>query len=349
MAIQFQKATKKRSKLRLAFDGPAGSGKTMSALLVAKGLARGGKIAVIDTERGSASLYSDEVQFDVVELDTFSPDTYVEAIKTAEDLGYAVIIIDSLSHAWEGKGGALDVKDKASRRPGLNDWTAWREVTPMHNRLVDAMLQSKAHVIATMRSKMEYVQEKDERGKTTIRKVGMAPIQRPGLEFEFSVVGDLDYNHVLTISKTRCRALDGAQIPMPGERLAKTLLDWLEQGEDSSPAPAPASPTVAASAAGSASGETKNGAASPRAEEAIKDAVAQETAVSPVVVTAGNPASPDYAKKIADAANEKELQAVALEIKKAKPPISGSERDRLLALYDARLTSLRTMAPERAA
>src|SRR3954467_11110931 len=121
MAIQFQKATKKRSKLRLAFDGPAGSGKTMSALLVAQGLARGGKIAVIDTERGSASLYSDEVQFDVVDWDTFSPDTYVEAIKTAGDLGYAVIIIDSLSWAWEGKGGALYVEAVAARRSGLND------------------------------------------------------------------------------------------------------------------------------------------------------------------------------------------------------------------------------------
>jgi nucleoside-triphosphatase THEP1 len=339
MAIQFQKATKKRSKLRLAFDGPAGSGKTMSALLVAKGLARGGKIAVIDTERGSASLYSDEVQFDVVELDTFSPDAYVEAIKTAEDLGYAVIIIDSLSHAWEGKDGALDKKEREARRPGVNDWTAWRMITPMHNRLVDAMLQSKAHVIATMRTKMEYVQEKDEKGKVVIRKVGM--------EYEFSVVGDLDYNHVLTISKTRCKALDGAQIPMPGERLAKTLLDWLEQGEDSSPAPAASAPTPPP--AGSASGETKNGAASPRAEEAIKDAVAQETAVSPVVVTAGNPASPDYAKKISDATNEKELQAVALEIKKTKPPIAGPEREKLLALYDNRLAALRTVAPERAA
>jgi hypothetical protein len=335
MAIQFQKATKKRSKLRLAFDGPAGSGKTMSALLVAKGLARGGKIAVIDTERGSASLYSDEVQFDVVELDSFSPDIYVEAIRTAEDLGYAVIIVDSLSHAWEGKGGALDVKDKASRRPGLNDWTAWREVTPMHNRLVDAMLQSKAHIIATMRTKMEHVQEKDEKGKTVIRKVGMAPIQRPGLEYEFSVVGDLDYNHVLTISKTRCKALDGAQIPMPGERLAKTLLEWLESGE---PESAPAANEEKAS----------NGAASPRAEEGLASAESGAHRIDPP--TAGDkPASPDYAKKIADAANEKELQAVALEIKKAKPPISGPERDKLLSLYDIRMAALRTVARERAA
>jgi hypothetical protein len=332
MAIQFQKATKKRSKLRLAFDGPAGSGKTMSALLVAKGLARGGKIAVIDTERGSASLYSDEVAFDVVELDSFSPDTYVEAIKSAEDLGYEVIIVDSLSHAWEGKGGALDVKDKASRRPGLNDWTAWREVTPMHNRLVDAMLQSKAHIIATMRTKMEHVQEKDEKGKTVIRKVGMAPIQRPGLEYEFSVVGDLDYNHVLTISKTRCKTLDGLQIAMPGERLAKTLLEWLEQGEE---------------VQGAAAAHAAQGAESSQVPT-VSGASGGATDGAQALAPAGtNPASPDFAAKLAEATSEKELQSVALEIKRAK--ISGEPRDRLLALYDARLAALREPSKEKAA
>lgn len=234
MQNTFVKATKKRSKARIALDGPSGSGKTYSALIAATVLADGGKIAVVDTEHGSASLYSDDFTFDVMELSEYNPANYIGAIELAENLGYAVVVLDSLSHAWEGEGGALDLVDQATKRSRSgNSYTAWRDVTPLHRKLVDAMLQTKMHVVATMRTKMDYVQEKDEKtGKTNIRKVGMAPIQRQGMEYEFTVVGDLDVDHNLAISKTRCRLLDGKVEYKPGAKFWKVFYEWLNSGED---------------------------------------------------------------------------------------------------------------------
>lgn len=222
----FRKATKTAAKLRLALIGPSGSGKTYTALSVAQHL--GGGVAVIDTERGSASKYADVFEFDTMGLETFSPEVYVKAIQEAGKLGYGTLVIDSLSHAWVGRGGALEIHDNAvARQRTQNSYTAWREVTPLHNAMVDAILQCPCHVIATMRAKTEYVQEKDDRGKTTVRKVGMAPVQRDGLEYEFDVVGDLDWEHNFIVSKTRCPALSGAVMKKPGEELARTLSAWL--------------------------------------------------------------------------------------------------------------------------
>lgn len=228
----FKKATRKQSKLRLALIGPSGSGKTMSALLIASAL--GKRVAVIDSERGSASLYAGEAgEFDVLELEDFSPQRYVDAIKAAEREGYDVIVVDSLSHAWMGKGGALEMVDQAAKRStSKNSFDAWRSVTPAHNALVDAMVQSKAHIIATVRSKTEYVLEENERGKKVPRKVGMAPIQRDGLEYEFTLVGEMDQEHNLVVSKTRCHLVDGAVINKPGAQLAETLKVWLDGGEE---------------------------------------------------------------------------------------------------------------------
>ncbi|NMP22632.1 ATP-binding protein [Sulfobacillus harzensis] len=230
MAFQFHKATKKQSFLRMALIGPSGSGKTYSSLRIAQGL--GQKIAVIDSERGSASKYADEFDFDVLELETFAPRDYIQAIDAAARAGYDVLIIDSLSHAWIGKGGVLEMHDAAAaQEKSGNSYTAWRTVTPEHNRLVDAMLQAPLHVIATMRSKMEYVQEKNDQGKTVIRKVGLQPIQRDGLDFEFDVVGDMDSSNTLIVTKTRCRALSQAVIREPGEaNVAQTLKAWLTDG-----------------------------------------------------------------------------------------------------------------------
>lgn len=228
----FQKAVRTQAKLRLALDGPSGSGKTYTALIAAKALANGGKVAVIDTERGSASLYSDLFEFDVAELHSFSPAEYIKLIEEAEEAGYSVIVIDSLSHAWEGEGGALDmVEDARKRQRTDNSFTAWKDVTPLHRRLVDAMLQSKAHIIATMRSKMDYVQEKDSNGKTVIRKVGLAPIQRQGMEYEFTIVGDIDLDHNLVISKSRMAGLADKVEHKPGEKFFKQIADWLAMGE----------------------------------------------------------------------------------------------------------------------
>ena len=229
----FQKATKKQARARVALIGPSGSGKTYSALAVATAL--GGKVAVIDTEHGSASKYAgDPFDFDVLELASYSPEVYVEALAAAEAEGYDVVVIDSLSHAWMGKDGSLEQKDRASARHGENNWTAWREVTPEHQALVEAILQCRCHVIATLRAKTEYVVERID-GRNVPRKVGLAPIQRDGIEYEFDLTGDLNYNHDLTISKTRCAALDGQVIRNPGAQLAAELKAWLTDGEELPP------------------------------------------------------------------------------------------------------------------
>lgn len=230
MAFTFHKASKKQSRLRMALVGPTGSGKTYTSLAVATALKPGGRVAVIDTERGSASKYSDEFPFDVLEFENFSPRNYVEAIKAAGDAGYDVLIIDSLSHAWMGEGGELEMVDKAAARTKGNSFAAWREVTPWHNKLVDSLLQCKCHVIVTMRAKTEWVLE-DEKGKKIPRKIGLAAIQRDGIEYEFDVCGDLDQSHSLTISKTRCRAIDNERFLLPGENVARPLRAWLELGE----------------------------------------------------------------------------------------------------------------------
>ena len=226
---RFEKATKKRARARVALIGPTGSGKTYSALAIGTHL--GTRVAVIDTERGSASKYAGIFQFDVLELETFSPETYVDAIASAADEGFNVLIVDSLSHAWTGKEGALEQVDRAAARSKSgNSFAAWREVTPMHNQLVDALVGAPMHVIATMRSKTEYVLEKDDRGKSTPRKIGMAPVQRDGIEYEFDVVGDLDYENRLVITKTRCPEFSGAVIKKPGEDVAIKLRAWLTDG-----------------------------------------------------------------------------------------------------------------------
>jgi hypothetical protein len=224
----FKPATKAQSKARIGLCGPAGSGKTYTGLVLATAL--GQRVAVIDTERGSASKYADEFSFDVLELHHFSPRTYVDAIKAAEQAGYDVCLIDSLSHAWNAEGGVLEIVDTAAARSRGNSYVGWREGTPAHNALVNAMLQSSLHIIATMRSKTEYVLEDDGRGKKVPRKVGMAPIQRDGMEYEFDIVGDLDWEHQLIITKSRCRALADKVIKRPDAAVAQTIRAWLSDG-----------------------------------------------------------------------------------------------------------------------
>lgn len=226
MAVQFHRAQRKKAKLRLALAGPAGSGKTYSALEIAFGI--GGRVAMIDTERGSGELYSHLGEYDVCTIEApFLPEKYVEAIRAAEGAGYDIIIIDSLSHAWAGTGGVLDIHGYAADKTG-NSWTAWRQVTPRHNELVDAMLQSKCHIIATLRSKMDHIQT-TENGKTVVKKVGMNPIQRDGMEYEFTVFMDLDQAHMANTSKDRTSLFDG-QVFKPTRETGRKLVAWLEGG-----------------------------------------------------------------------------------------------------------------------
>ena len=230
----FQKATKKTTWARVALIGPSGSGKTYTGLTIAKAMAAkvGGRVAVLDTERGSASKYAGDVaDFDVCELTSFAPQNYIDALHAAANAGYRVILADSLTHAWTGEGGILDQKDK-----GGADFGGWRKLTPQHNALVDAILNFPGHLVATMRVKTEYVVEKDERtGKMVPRKIGLAPVQRDGLEYEFDVVADMDPDHTMHVSKSRCPALDSASIRKPGADVATMLLDWLDDGEAHEP------------------------------------------------------------------------------------------------------------------
>lgn len=234
----FKRATKAAAKLRLGLIGPAGSGKTYTALRVAAGL--GGRIAVIDTERGSASLYAGErgIEFDVIELATYEVQKFVDGIQAAVDGGYSVLVIDSLSHAWAGKGGILEFVDNAGKRnQGGGNFGAWREATPQHNRLVDAILGAPIHIICTLRSKVEYVVE-NVGGRNQVRKVGLQPVQRDGLEYEFTVVGDVTQDHDLVVTKTRAAFLKDAVVREAGEDLGRQLAAWLADGEAPVPAPA---------------------------------------------------------------------------------------------------------------
>jgi hypothetical protein len=225
--MQFQKAVRKRAKLRLAVAGPSGSGKTTAALNIAKGL--GGKVAVLDTERGSASLYSDLFEFDTLELNPpFSPERFIEAVKAAEKAGYDTLILDSITHEWNGSGGCCDINEAlAAAKYRGNTWSAWSETTPRHRAFLDALLQSPMHIIATMRSKTETVQGEDKK----VRKVGMKTEQRDGTDYEFTVMFDLDHgSHIAMASKDRTRLfMDPAQLtPETGER----LLAWLNSGAE---------------------------------------------------------------------------------------------------------------------
>ena len=227
----FRKAERRKAKLRLAITGPAGSGKTYGALTLAQGL--GGRIAMIDTENGSGDLYADLCDYDVETLTApYSIQKYLAAIHEAESAGYDVLIIDSLSHAWTGEGGLLDVHNQlSSTMKSGNSYAAWNKITPMHNRLIETMLASSCHIIATMRSKTDYAQFQNDRGRTEIRKVGLAPVQRDGMDYEFTVVFDLGMEHTVTVSKDRTRLFDHQVFTITPDT-GRVLKDWLESGAD---------------------------------------------------------------------------------------------------------------------
>ncbi len=227
----FKRAERKKSRLRLALTGPSGSGKTYSALLLAQGL--GGRIAVIDTERGSASLYAHLCEFDVMELEApYSPERFIEAIRGAERGGYSVLIIDSISHEWSGIGGCLEIVDSvASAKFRGNTWSAWNDVTPRHRAFLDAMLQAPLHIIATMRSKTETSQV-EENGRKKVVKLGMKAEQRDGAEYEFTTVLDISHDrHFALASKDRTGLFSDHDPQALTIETGRQLLAWLETGQ----------------------------------------------------------------------------------------------------------------------
>jgi hypothetical protein len=224
----FAKATRKQSKLRAALIGASGSGKTHGALMIAKGL--GGKTAVIDTENGSAALYSNMHEFDVMCLEApYSPEKYIDAIKLAEKCGYDVLIIDSATHEWTG---CLDLLDKVAKASYKGDtWRAWNDITPRHNAFLEAIVSSNMHIIVTCRAKTETARQEID-GKTKVVKLGLKTEQRDGFEYEFTVVLDLVHDgHYATASKDRTGIFTGKYPEPITIETGKALLEWLNDGE----------------------------------------------------------------------------------------------------------------------
>lgn len=225
----FAPATKKAARARIGLAGPSGSGKTYTALSLAFGL--GEHVAVIDTERGSASKYVglNGWKFDTSTPDRFSPASLVSLLGDAAGI-YDVVIVDSLSHYWSGVDGMLEQVDR--HRSNGGNFGGWKEERPAERRMIDALLGFPGHVIVTLRVKTEYVIEENERGKKVPRKVGLKPEQRDGIEYEFDVMGDLDHSNTLAITKSRVPELSGAYIDRPGLPLAETIRSWLSEGTE---------------------------------------------------------------------------------------------------------------------
>lgn len=246
----FKKATKAQANLHAAIFGPSGAGKTFTSLRVATGLAGGSPIAVIDTERGSASKYADRFSFDVMELEDQSIDGYVAAISEAAKGGYKVLIIDSLSHGWQSLLEEVEKLAKAKYRG--NTWSAWSEGTPHQRRLVQAILNYPGHVIATMRSKTEWTTV-DNNGKKTPQRVGLAPEQGKGVEYEFDLLVEISTEHVANVIKDRTGKFQDKLIDKPGEDFGQQLAAWLADGLPS-PVASGQTPATAAVATGGTGG-----------------------------------------------------------------------------------------------
>lgn len=253
----FKRATKAAAKLRAAIFGPSGAGKTYTSLRVASGL--GGRIAVIDTEgaftidkdgneieMSSAAKYGDRFVFDVLNLRDKSIDGYIAAIAEAGSSGYEVLVIDSLSHGWQTLLEEVEKLAKAKYRG--NTWSAWSEGTPLQRKLVQAILAFPGHVIATMRSKTEWTTV-DSNGKKTPQRVGLAPEQGKGVEYEFDLLVEISTEHVANVIKDRTGKFQDKLLDKPGEDFGKQLAAWLADGTPAPVAAAIAPPSTAASKA----------------------------------------------------------------------------------------------------
>lgn len=243
----FRKAVKFASKGRVAFVGPSGAGKSYTMLILATLLAGPeGRIAALDTEHGSLSKYGDLFDFDVLELSSFTAQSFLTALHAAEDDGYAVFCCDSLSHFWMGRGGALEFVDAVAKR-SKDQMAGWKDFRPFEREMIEAMIASRCHVLCTMRTKNEYQEVVDAAGKKKRVKIGLAPVQRDGLEYEFDMVGYMDDENTLIIDKTRCPELAGKVITRPQAQDFEVFRAWLagEARPGSAPARQPAPPARA--------------------------------------------------------------------------------------------------------
>lgn len=239
--MQLRKATRQKAKIRLGLSAVSGGGKTYSAILIAKGLCGDlSKVAVIDTENNSADLYAHLGDYNVLPIaPPFSPEAYISAIKECENAGMEVIIIDSIAHEWEGEGGVMDLCDKI----GGGFSTAWKQLTPRHEKFKQAILQSKCHIITTVRRKQEYIlqEEINRNGKAVQKpvKAGMKEITREGWEYELTCNLELDVKHLATASKDRTGLFIGRDPFVPSVETGKMIAEWCEAGSEPLPTPKP--------------------------------------------------------------------------------------------------------------
>lgn len=235
----FVKARKQQSKLRFLLSGPSGSGKTWMALDIGTRLAEleGGRVALLDTEGGSSALYADAFDFDVMTLvDNYDPDEYVAAMHAAVEHGYAVLIVDSWSHAWNGAGGVLEIVDEAGQKMGGNDWAGWSKGRPKQNNLVSNILSIPIHLIGTARAKTIWAQTPNPRnGKLTPVKVGEGAVQSSEFEYEFTFSGMLDMDHQIHMTKVRGQVLEVGQIIDDTDYMVRSIHSWLTDGDPPAP------------------------------------------------------------------------------------------------------------------
>ncbi len=223
-----RRATRSKAKLRLGLSAVSGGGKTYSALLIAKGMVNGNmsKIALIDTENGSGDLYANLGDYNVLSLEApYTPERYIAAIKECEDAEMDVIIIDSITHEWDGKGGCLEIQTKLGGK-----YQDWAKVTPRHQAFIDAILQSPCHIITTVRRKQDYEMTKNADGRLQVEKAGLKEITREGFEYELTANLELDTRHNATASKDRTGLFAGQPEFVPSEATGKLLFDWCENG-----------------------------------------------------------------------------------------------------------------------
>ena len=224
--MELRKAQRKQAKIKLALQGVSGSGKTMSALLLASGMADWSKIAIIDTENHSADLYAHVGDYSVLQLSApFTPERYIKAIEVCEQAEMEVILIDSVSHEWDGSGGILNLHGNMAG----NSFTNWAKVSPRHNAFVQKILQSSCHIIATIRTKTDYTLT-EKNGKMVPEKVGLKGITRDGMDYEFTIVFDIDIKHNATASKDRTNLFADKPEEIITLNHGKKILDWCNSG-----------------------------------------------------------------------------------------------------------------------
>lgn len=235
MMFTFAPATREQARARIGLQGPAGSGKTMTALKVAERLADGGQIGLVDTERKSSLTYAPVpgrpdlggIEFLHLPLDNYDPRNLIEAVRAATAARLPVLIVDSWSHFWNGKGGLLEIVETAGQAPGAGgSFGGWRKGNPIEQNMLEALLNYPGHLIVTMRTKGDYSIE----GKK-VTKLGVKAVQREGAEYELGLIVDM-VEGTGTVTKTRYAPLEGMTVHHPGAELAEVILDQLGQGVD---------------------------------------------------------------------------------------------------------------------